>query len=263
MSTDWLPWSLPLAPAVWKQPLLMCKELRPHLSTFFLDHFLQFLLYPLVLVLWNIYLLFSAPKPPPPNPKPRSLTFLLLNVSVWILIPVPQSRLGLRAVVWNADLRRCHHGSVSWVSGLGAPHSQPLPTPLPGIFFVFVATMTSIFSHWLIWALHAAVQRRQLLFQSVRGKERVGLPALCSSGAPSRAHQCAIGQSCDRHAAATTAFCTVYFHPVTLFPSILLFSFFNGRCVCLRLLCVKVLASNQSKWKTWAEWHQSLGHRPP
>lgn len=38
--------------------------------------------------------------------------------SVWILILVSQFCPGLRAVFWNADLWRCHHSSMSWVSAL-------------------------------------------------------------------------------------------------------------------------------------------------
>lgn len=66
----------------------------PHPSTFFPDTFSAVSSPSCVFASLKHSLFF-----PPSHPKPRSLTFLLLSVSVWILIPVPQSRLGLRAVV--------------------------------------------------------------------------------------------------------------------------------------------------------------------
>lgn len=62
--------------------------------------------------------------------------------SRWILILVLQICLGLGAVFWNADLWRCHHSSMSWVSALAPqPHSS-----------IHVAAMTCIIPHWLIRA---------------------------------------------------------------------------------------------------------------
>lgn len=45
--------------------------------------------------------------------------------SLWILIRLFQSCLGPGAVVWNADLWRCPHISVSWVSAI-APQPRSL-----------------------------------------------------------------------------------------------------------------------------------------
>lgn len=70
------------------------------------------------------------------------LSYSVRLYSTWILILVPGICLGLGAVFWNADLWRCHHSSMSWVS-TSAPQSHSL---------IHAAVMTCIIPHWLIWA---------------------------------------------------------------------------------------------------------------
>lgn len=57
------------------------------------------------------------------------LSYSVRLQSMWILILVSQFCQGLRAVFWNADLWRCHHSSMSWVSAL--PPSLALPFTQP------------------------------------------------------------------------------------------------------------------------------------
>lgn len=71
-----------------------------------------------------------------------AFSYSVFLYSRWILILVLQTCLGLEAVFWNADLWRCHHCSMSWVSALAPqPHSP-----------IHAAVMTCIIPHWLIWA---------------------------------------------------------------------------------------------------------------